>query len=352
MRKLVFLFLLIFGFFGSGSAQDYLGNDLAFFQKKARFYQHWLEEKGLAEHLKVDSIHLAKKGMELELFLSIKSTDPDTAHSIWSSLQKNFQQNNSGKTLEQTFFSTFVRMMEIPAIQGNVQIYCPLENHIGYNERFYAWIWEEEGELKLNEVYDPAKAIPIEILINVPITKQVAISSEIILYRKDGIHKVFDKVYAFTKNKFKSKDTTGNVIVSEPEKRGYILTFNVAGLQGEVLKDTPKSLWCWFWETWDLSCSTLKQERLEFKFSFLPLVAGGGYELHGEVTGKFGSGKYQPRDLKYMDMEPDFEDQLKVYVEAFNKELEKSLKGETETIKPSSPESPPAIKVNQKPEKQ
>lgn len=306
-------------------SQDYLGDDLAFFENKSKLYQHWLDAKGMGEVLKVDLVELEKNGYELELILIMRTTDHDMAIAMWESLVKGYETRNPGSSLGEGLFKTFVRMMEIPPAQGNVQVYMPQKNGPGYNPCFYVWFWEENGMVKDETRPNNCKAQPLEIAVKTPPVKKLTDASEVRVNSGEEARVVFDRILQYARRHYEVKRCQEREPrVGEEKITDYSLSFSVNDLCQEVLKDEDKSLWCDFVELWWGPCNDMRRERLEFKFTYIP--TRDGYLLAGSLTGKFGSGVYRPRKSGYMDMEPDFEeDYLAPYVEDFQKALKNYL---------------------------
>ena len=324
MQKSIFI-LFLFLINQTLFAQDYLGNDRSFFDKKTKQYQRWIEAKGMGDVLKADKYELKKNGMELELFLSMRTSNPDTAAAMWRNLEVEFAMSNPDEQLGNTLFETFVRMMEIPAEQGNVQVYFPMENGQGYHRCFYVWLWEEDGKMMEEERINACRAQEIRVKINLPEVKKDKSKTVLKVQSEDGGREVFDKILKYARKRYeKQVCEERNPRVGEEEISDYKLKFTATDLCQEVLTDESRSLWCELVRRWWGPCNDMRRERLEFEFSFHP--EEGGYTLLGKITGKFGSGVYRPRISGYMDMDPDFEeDFLAPYAKRFQQELKAYL---------------------------
>lgn len=323
MKQFVLTSFFSFLFILPSVAQEYLGDDLAFFEKKSRLYQRWLDYKDLGQVIRVDSVQLQKNGMELELWLSLKTTNPDSAAAIWSQLNQNFRENNPNESLAISLYNTFTRMMEIPPSQGNIQVYFP-KNKYEYNQCFYVWIWDEIGSVKTEERINACRALPVEVVIDIPKAKSVSNASQINLFSKEDTRQVFEKILDFSRKKYEHPKDDRDPRVGEEKIGSYSLSFSVTDLSKEVLTEEKRGLWCGFVNKWWGSCNDMRRERLEFEFNFIPTEEG--YTLKGILTGKFGSGIYRPRKSGYMDMHPDFEeDFLEPYIYKFQKELQQYL---------------------------
>lgn len=310
------------------TAQVYLGDDADFFEKKARLYQRWLDVKGLGAMIEVEKVELAKNDMELELFLLLRTSDPDMAASLWRALQKEMEEDGG---LEENLYNTFSRFMEIPPAQGNVQVYIQNEGKTDYNPCFYIWIWQEENEIQIKDRIDNCKAQVLEIPVKLPAITSPTQEAEIPIGAKGNRADVFDRILQYARQRYEQEKEGCEERSPEVEETDinneYVLTFVVSDLCREVLTDEQQSLWCDFVELWWGDCNDMRRERLEFTFYYTPTE--DGYLLTGSLTGKFGSGVYKPRISGYMDMEPDFEDDFLVpYVRRFQQSLKQYLENQ------------------------
>lgn len=322
------LLLYIFCLPMLGFAQEYLGNDRAFFEKKARLYQRWLDRHDLGEQLRVDSVKLAKNGYELELILRTVAPDEDYAANLFLAMQREYVASPGSPDLASALFATFARFMEIPPAQGNVQIYYRKPGSNAYSPCFYVWIWEENGRTVTEEQINNCKAQNIEI--NIPLPQVDLNEGEATGQLKDqrSSSAILADILAFARQKYEVERVNceeRNPTVLPPDKQNdYYLKFVVNDLCREVLTDEEQSLWCDFVEFWWGPCNDMRRERLEFEITLNR--TDDAYLLFVKLTGKFGSGIYRPRESSWMDMEPDFEvDFLAPYARAFKQELQAYL---------------------------
>ncbi len=307
-------------------AQENLSEDRPFFDKKMALYERWIASKGMGDVIKVDEYQLKRNGMELELFLSLRTTDPDTAAALWKGLEYNFEQQNPGETLNATLFHTFVRMMEIPPEQGNVQVYFPRADGLGYNPCFYVWAWEEGGRVVEEGRVNNCKAQSFDVEVELPIIIKKYENAEIRIQHKKSSKEVFNEILTYAEGRYEKKQNCKQRYpkVETTQIDNHQLKFVVEDLCREVLWDEDDPICTLMKELFDWECNHKKRERLEFRFNFHP--TSKGYVLKGEITGKFGSGVFRPRGDGYMDMDPDFEDShLKPYTCEFKKALKAYL---------------------------
>ncbi|MEY3249695.1 MAG: hypothetical protein RL742_1738, partial [Bacteroidota bacterium] len=133
---------------------------------------------------------------------------------------------------------------------------------------------------------------------------------------------VFDGIETFLKKKYTKTNCYDRYPKLRVELRTEtVLKISISDLCKLVLTDEEKSAWCILMEALGGNCNDMRRERLEFTFRYL----SGSNELSGELTGKFGSGVYRPRESGYMDMEPDFSDYLKDFHLKFQGELKAHL---------------------------
>ena len=280
--KVIGLFILFLTFQSTLFAQEYLATDYAFFQKKAKLYQRWLDAKGMGEVLNVDKIEMKKNGMELELFLSLQTTDPDTAAALWTGLVRKIESTNRNQTLPNVLYTTFTRLMEIPVAQGNVQIYFPRKDGGGYNPCFYVWLWEENGKVMEESRVNNCRSQDLEIPVILPTIQKISNKENLTIYRTTDAQIAFEKVVKYARQKYEQEKEhcEGRSPRVEIEKQtDYALTFTVTDLCREVLIDEKKSLWCDFVEFWWGDCNDMRRERLEFSFKYIP--SSTGYILSG-----------------------------------------------------------------------
>ena len=320
---IIFLFLL-FHLLATGQPRIFLGEDQAFFQLKAKSYQRWLEKKGMGKVIKVDKVQLKPDQEELELFLSLKTTDPDTAIMIWRGLKEAYREGNRGEEIGHGLFATFVRFMEIPARQGNVQIYFPRDDGFGYNQCFYVWYWEENGEIKEEEKENICKG-PVPVSITVLDVNSTRTEAQFVGQRSASSSLIFGKILEYARNRYEVRRCENRFPKVEVlEQTPFLLRFAVSDLCREVLTQERRGVWCSVLQQIGIPCNSARRERLEFSFTFS--AADRGYVLNGSITGKYGSGIYQPRKSGYIDMEPDFEDDFLIpYVRGFQADLQNVL---------------------------
>ncbi|MBC7777486.1 MAG: hypothetical protein H7246_18785 [Phycisphaerae bacterium] len=306
----------------SAQTQD-LAEDLPFFKTQAIEYQRWLDSTGLGLRLHVDEVKFKKNSTsEIELHLKINNNNIDSAVSQWSQLRRDFEKVE-GRKLEEKLFRVFVHKMEIPPVQGNLQIYVRDHNNM-YIPCFYVWIWEENDriqiEAKLNEC--KAKAFDFEIK-STPIKGAKGRTADV--NRSMLAPTVFDIILAYARQRYETSRCYDRYPrIEEVERTEGTLQFCVTDLCREVLTDESESVCCKTCQLLGISCNDIKRERLTFHFTYLPTASG--YRLNCRLEGKFGSGFYKPRKSGYMDMEPDFEDYLDTYVKNFKNALQDRLR--------------------------
>lgn len=325
MKKIITSTLIYVIIITSLNAQKNLGgkDNYHFFNKKFELYQKWLKKKGLGSFLKTDTFRISENETELELFLSIQTNNVDSAAAMWLALKDEIEETHPWKDLKSLLYETFIEFMEIPSSQGNIQIYVPKKDGSGYDPCFYVWIWEEDFFIEEKERINNCKSEEFKIKVKPP---RISISSDTLQHLSNELSTdyIFDEIIAFVKKKYQSQKCYNRYPkVVENDRSKYMLKFTVNDLCQEVLVDEEKSLWCNFVEYWWGPCNDIRRERLKFTFHIVPKEQG--FNLYGEMKGKFGSGVYKPRQGHYMDMEPDFEFFLKSYKSDFKIELENFL---------------------------
>ena len=95
-------------------------------------------------------IRVVKHDTELELFLTFKTTNADTAATQWKVLKDNFASLHSGSIADE-LYAKFIHFMEIPPEQGNIQIYV-LNASGDYNKCLHIFLWDENGVTQTEEI--------------------------------------------------------------------------------------------------------------------------------------------------------------------------------------------------------
>ena len=160
-RSIIFFVALLFA--NSTIAQRIsLAADVPFFKEKTAVFQRWLDSTGLGNALRVDEVRLKNNdNTELELYLLVRTQDPDTASGIWQRLRLEYD-SISGNKLEELLFRTFVFKMEIPPEQGNIQIGLRDENDYLVS-CFSVKIWGDDSKVRFTTTTDNCKAETFDI---------------------------------------------------------------------------------------------------------------------------------------------------------------------------------------------
>lgn len=297
-------------------------SEQAFFEAQKAKYQRWLDKTGTGRYLKTHGLRLVNHNTELELFLVFKTLDPDTAAGQWVQLNRDFDQN-LGASLSEELFDKFTHFMDLPAEQGNIQIHVLTPTgEIG--PCLYIWLWEENGAVQQEEKLNNCRAKSFDVTVPAVKVKQLVKGKTTYVAQHLRAEEVFDSIKAYAKKRY--------LRIEAPDRRPEILDwkntssrlkFTVEDLCKEVLADEEKSLWCTLVEVLGGKCNDVTRERLEFEFEYDPDTG----KLHCDLTGKFGSGVYRPRQSSgWMSMEPDFETYLERYANKIGQDLEVYLK--------------------------
>jgi hypothetical protein len=319
-RLYIFWFCGALSFFMGLPAPVFAQNfqeDIPFFVEKSTEYQHWLDKAGLGGALEVQQVKLAKEGRELELHLRLRPTHLDSAIGLWHRLQLDYKAAN-GIALEEKLFQVFVRKMEIPPANGNIQVYV-FNKRGEYIPCFYVPIWEENGVVMSEEVIGECKDKPVQITFKPQPLRQTTKGKTTYVERQLSANDVFDKVMSFIRHRYGKTDCFDRYpTIVEELRTESMLKVSVSDLCRVVLTDETQSMWCGGVQLLGWKCNDVRRERLEFEFYYL----SNARSISGKLTGKFGSGVYRPRKSGYMDMEPDFDD----YLEEFNRKFHQELK--------------------------
>ena len=329
LKLLPFTLLLVLIFPITNYSQEYLGDDLSFFQKKAKLYDAWLEAKGLGDLLRVDEVKLTHNNLNLAMVLSLRVDSPDEVANTWTSLVRNFETKNPNLKLGEYLYEAFIRMMEIPSDQGNIQIYAPdPKKSPPYDICFYVWYWEKNGKVQDESRVNACKG-PQEVIVEVdlPMVQRVSSSSSAVsIVDEIDARTVFNQVMDYVYKRYEGRGLTADTPsrIQDIKQDDYRLKFTVTDIRREVLSDGKRTFWCKLMNDWFANCDDVRRERLEFDLTYRKTK--NGYKLEGQLTGKFGSGVFKPRKSGWMDMEPDFlEDYLSPYINRFQLDLKTYL---------------------------
>ena len=180
----------------SAQVQDTFSlEDYQFFERKANEYQSWLNQTNLGKTLAVELVRMKKHDTELGLILNIKTHNTDSAVGLWNQLRLDFSGASSGQSLEAELFRVFIHKMEIPARQGNVQIYVP-DPDGSHNHCFYIGIWEENGVIQLDNRLNPCKSDPVDVAVKPLLLKKMVKGKSVEMRKTLSATEVFDKIIA------------------------------------------------------------------------------------------------------------------------------------------------------------
>jgi hypothetical protein len=338
-KQTLVVLLLLLGRYTTVHAQVNLAKDLSFFVQKAPEFNKLLIDKGLNKYLQVDLVRMQplkdKSGKyigidstELELLLLLKTNDPDSALVMWQALKQGF--DTPEDSLENFLYRTFVHQMEIPGVQGSVQIY--IKNQDGfYSSTFYVWIWEDIDPIlgrKVKSRYvNGTRAKSFEITVQPTPTKTSGKgkSSKIVKPKVKTAPQVFETIRKYAIDSILQQPRYRTDVCNDriPHFEDSLRTansfrFTLADLGQEVLKNQYRSFWERFW-----GYNSIAMERLSFQFEYYPIDKG--FILKCVIEGKYGSGVFKPRTTGYMNMETDFDDFFEQYKNQLRQELQKRL---------------------------
>ncbi len=310
-----------------GQKESFRGSE-DFFEYKIERYKLWLEKKGLSSIIDIETWKLEKNDTEIELILSIQSSSLENGVAKWDSFCEIAKRQFSGVKIEEVLFRTFVKFMEVPREQANIQIYIPRKDGLGFETCFYIFIWEQNDEIKVERNEKNCKSQNFVVEVEVPTLKKNPTNSNLIIFDEGTTRRVFNSIIDYANQKYLTKgiqNRTPIITVSDSNATKGILRFSVEDLSREVLTNEKKSIWCQMIEFLWGPCNDMRRERLEYTFHYVPTKKGGILQVI--LTGKYGSGVYKPRISGYMDMEPEFEeDFLEPYATLVRNELESFIK--------------------------
>ncbi len=315
------LFLLLLPLFAQAQRITFSDDEISFFQERKNTYQRWLDQTGIGKVLQMDQLEMTKNNTSVGLWLTFKTADPDSAIGMWNQLRRDFSAA-SGRTMSDELFLKFIQFMEIPAAQGNVQIYLRQSDGT-LNRCFFIFLYDDDGVTQTDEKLLDCKAKSFDVTIERLAISNVTKGNTGTITKPLSSEEVFNRIGRYAHARY-DKNLDGRYPKVEGEKiSGNLFTFFVEDLSREVLTTEQKSIWCRTMEALGIQCNDITRERLEFDLRYNPDTG----QLSCELTGKFGSGVYRPREKGWMDMEPDFESDLKKYTtllgDAIKKYLEK-----------------------------
>jgi len=317
-----------------------LAEDFSFFEKKSAEYQRWLDNIGLGKSIVVDQVRMRPKydsitrrmgidSTELELILCLRATDPDTAIGIWNGLKRNV--DTPGDSLEAYLYRNFVHKMEIPGVQGSIQVY--IRNKQGDIDKcFYLYIWEEPDARLGHKIaseyhFMECKSKSFELDIKTPKVKTAGKGKKQTYQtpRPKTAKQVFDIIDTYVKTevinnaRYITECNDRQPGFDADRKRSELsYEFTLQNLCKEVLTDQTRSEWEKFW-----NYNTIAMERLTFRFEYQ--TTQDGFTLKCTIDGKYGSGFFKPRKEGYMNMETDFNDFFETYKNRLRQALEQRL---------------------------
>jgi hypothetical protein len=266
------------------------------------------------------------------MFLVLRTTDPDSAVGIWRSLKKAF--DSPDDSLENYLYRTFVHKMEIPGIQGNIQIY--VRDHNGdISKCFHIYIWQDADEVlgaRIKSEYNFAgcKAKSFEITVRPPTVKTAGKgkNTKISKPKVKTPNQAFEVIRKYALDsiirqpRYRTAESNDRTPMFENDslRSEFAYHFTLANLGREVLTNQYRSAWQKFW-----GYNSIAMERLTFDFEYIPLVNQSGFILKCKIDGKYGSGVFKPRTAGYMNMEDDFDDFFETYKNKIRLELQKRL---------------------------
>jgi len=314
------LFLLLLPLFAQAQRITFSDDEISFFQERKNTYQRWLDQTGIGKVLQMDQLEMSKNNTSVGLWLTFKTADPDSAIGMWNQLRRDFSAA-SGRTMSDELFLKFIQFMEIPAAQGNVQIYLRQSDGT-LNRCFFIFLYDHEGVTQTDEkMLDCRAPERFDVTIAPLSISKVTKGKTTTITRTLSSAEVFDRIGRYAHARY-DKNVDGRYPKVENEKiSGNQFTFFVEDLSREVLTTEQKSIWCRTMETLGIECNDITRERLEFDLDYNPDTG----QLSCELTGKFGSGVYRPREKGWMDMEPDFESELKKYTTLLGEQIKKHL---------------------------
>lgn len=344
-RLIITATMLLYGWsVAAQPSKQNLAKDLPFFQRKSAEYTHWLDKEGLGKVLAVHGVRMRPQknnidSTELELILTLRTTDNDEANVLWKTLKKGF--DSAEDTLEQYLYRIFVHKMEIPGAQGSIHIYT--KNRSGDpifpksardSTTFRVWIWQEPDarlgyRIASEAIFPRMKSKEFTLTVKPPEVKTASKSkgTKVVKPRVKTANETFDVILKYMRDSLLNQPRYRTAECND--RRPYMtndsirlpnaFSFTITDLGREVMTHKYRSSWEQFW-----GYNSIPMERLSFRFEYIPVQ--GGFTLKCTIEGKYGSGVFKPRNLQgYMNMEPDFDSFFETYKNKIRLDLEKRL---------------------------
>jgi hypothetical protein len=319
LKRIIPLFWFLVPFCAYSQRFTFSNAEISFFQDRKITYQRWLDQTGIGKVLQVDLLEVTKNNTSVSLWLSFKTADPDTAIGMWNQLRTDFSAVADRDASDELFLK-FIQFMEIPAAQGNIQIYLR-QNDGTLNRCFYIFLYDNYGEVKVDAKLLDCKAKSFDVTTPTVRFSKVNKGKTSVIAHNLTTKQVFDGVSKYAHARYVKRLDGRYSRVEDERQFDNQFTFFVEDLSREVLTNEQKSYWCRAMEILGIECNDITRERLEFNLHYYPETG----QLHCDLTGKFGSGVYRPRDKGWMDMEPDFESYLKSYTTRLGEDIKKYL---------------------------
>ncbi|MEZ4773067.1 MAG: hypothetical protein R3D00_07785 [Bacteroidia bacterium] len=286
-------------------------------------YQHWLEYSGIGDILRVYDLTVEER--DVVLFLGFtRPAGTDYMINAWETLKFSFEAEHPIR-LEQALFYKWISLSGISQ-DANVGVYVYNTYEPGLPKLFGRQIYfdADSGKVMVEE-YNP-KSMVRKIEITPPTFSDKKISEAEI--RKQWSKKVvFDKIYAYAKNRYEQTRCDQRFPqVKPPLEDDDVLRFEVIDLCKEVLVDESQNALCELFRSLSISdCNWVKREMLTFTITHEETVSG--VKITVDIEGKYGSGFYSNLSglRGYMDMEEEFKSYLERYADQFKTELKKIL---------------------------
>lgn len=301
-------------------AQEDLTQDAAFFKNQKNLYQRWLDQSGLGQVLRVYEIEV--KSDQVSIYLALPFENPDSCFAAWQQLKKDFSSKNPGNTLEKQLFYKAAHMLELRRSLVVVQLFDTY--NIKKDPCFIRAIHSSGESVKVDSTGCKSEVRTVRIdptdLKNTKTAKQ-DFSGRM---RQDV---VFEKIHQVAKARYERQKPGcdgRHPSVDPPFIDANIMKLEVNDLCKEVLTDETNHTVCEWLKLFGKPCNWIARERLVLTFTYIQ--RGQGYELRCEIEGKVGSGYYdQVKRGGYLDMEVEFDEELKHYAEGFQRELKSVL---------------------------
>ena len=277
-------------------------------------YQVWLDEVGLGEMLRVDSVEV--KNETLHLILKPNVSKGDSAKGAWFLLKQIYDQQHSHE-LEEVLYYNAANAFQVKLDKLIVEVLDDYNNACLWVELSYDM--EKRKVIKRQSICKTKKA---EFTMDIGEIKNKALKfdmSDDLKNRKQ----VYAAILRYAKAEYSPLRKGDEVVFRYEPGQNDKLVFMVIGLRQEVLK-AEDNLWIGDFLNWTTNTHDYDWRKVEVLQFTITYKKANNQQIHlsCEIDGRYGSGYYKTTDWhKCIPMDPEFDWYLQDYTNAFRTQL-------------------------------